>query len=83
MVRKLCCIVCTSYRLVEAAHFGAHGIGQKSSDHDALPLCLRCHRTGPHSYHVMGASRFLEFHKLDVAKHQATCRKFYLERIAA
>jgi hypothetical protein len=83
MVRKLCCIVCGSYRLVEAAHFGPRGIGQKSSDLDALPLCLRCHRTGPQSYHVLGARRFVAFHKLDVAKHQERIRKFYLERIAA
>lgn len=83
MVRKLCCIVCGSYRLVEAAHFGAHGIGQKSSDHDALPLCLKHHQTGPHSYHVLGARRFIEFHALDVRKHQKRIQKFYRKKVAA
>jgi hypothetical protein len=83
MVRKLCCIVCGSYRLVEAAHFGAHGMGQKSSDHDALPLCLKHHRTGPLSYHTLGARRFITFHNLDVRKHQERIQKFYREKIAA
>ena len=73
-IRKLCCVVCGSYRLVEAAHFGAHGMGQKASDLDALPLCLKCHRTGPQSYHTLGARRFIEVHKLNVAMHQAQVR---------
>lgn len=68
---------------MQAAHFGPHGIGQKSSDHDALPLCLKCHQTGPHSYHMLGARRFIEFHSLDVRKHQECLREFYRKRIAA
>lgn len=82
-VRKLCCVVCGSYRLVEAAHFGPHGIGQKSCDYTCLPLCLRCHRTGPKSYHTLGARRFVEVHRLNVATHQAKVLKFYREKIAA
>lgn len=81
-VRKLCCVVCGSYRLVEAAHFGPHGIGQKSSDLEALPLCLRCHRTGPQSYHTLGARRFVDVHNLNVELHQKQCREGY-RRIAA
>ncbi len=76
-IRKLCCVICGSYRLIEAAHFGAHGLGQKASDEDALPLCLRCHRTGPHSYHVLGARRFIEFHQLNVEFHRAQIREVW------
>lgn len=83
MVRKLCCIVCGSWRLVEAAHFGPHGMNSKASDHDTLPLCRRCHRTNPNSYHNLGARRFIEVQNLDVRKHQERIRKFYFERIAA
>lgn len=83
LLRKLCCIVCGSYRGVEAAHFGPHGVGQKASDLDALPLCYRCHRVGQKSYHVLGARRFVEFHGLDVAAHQERIRKFYQEKVAA
>ena len=76
-LRKLCCIACGSFRSVEAAHFGPHGIGQKASDLDALPLCRKCHRTGPRSYHVLGARRFVEVHALNVELHQAQCRESY------
>ena len=80
-VRMLCCVVCGSYRHIEAAHFGGHGIGQKASDVDTLPLCLRCHRLGPHSYHTLGARRFVEFHDLDVLAHQERLRQFYAEKL--
>lgn len=78
-IRKLCCVVCGSYRLVEAAHFGPHGMGQRASDLDVLPLCLKHHRTGPQSYHTLGARRFVEAHQLNVAAHQAQVRAFYLK----
>jgi len=74
-LRKLCCVVCGSYRLVEAAHFGPHGTGQKSSDLDALPLCRRHHRTSAASYHELGARRFIEVYNLNVAAHQKQCRE--------
>lgn len=76
-IRKLCCVVCGSYRGVEAAHFGAHGMGQKASDLDTLPLCYKCHRTGSRSYHVLGARRFVEVHNLNVELHQRECREGY------
>jgi hypothetical protein len=83
MVRKLCCIVCGSWRLVESAHFGAHGLSQRASDMDVLPLCRVCHRTGTKSYHNVGARRFVAIHKFDVKAHQNRIQKFYAERIAA
>jgi hypothetical protein len=82
-LRKLPCIVCGSYRFIEAAHFGARGLGQKASDHDALPLCVNCHRIGPKSYHVLGARRFLEYRKLDPKPYQEKILEFYKEKIAA
>ena len=83
-LRKLCCVVCGSYRMIEAAHFGARGMGQKASDLDALPLCLKCHRTGPRSYHTLGARRFIEAHALNVELHQQQCRDGYqkIRRVA-
>lgn len=83
MVRKLCCVVCGSYRAVEAAHFGGHGLGQRASDHDTLPLCVKCHRMGSHSYHALGGRRFIVFHALNVSLHQKRLQKFWKERIAA
>jgi len=57
-------------------------MGQKASDLDALPLCLRCHRTGPKSYHTLGARRFKGVHELDMEGLQKQCREGY-RRIAA
>lgn len=83
MVRKLCCVVCGSYRAVEAAHFGGHGMGQRASDHDSLPLCVKCHRIGPHSYHVLGGRCFIDFHSLNVFLHQKRLQEFYRTKVAA
>ena len=66
-IRSHSCIACGSTRFVEAAHFGPHGIGQKSSDLQTLPLCQTCHRTGPHSYHLLGPAHFAEFYRLDIS----------------
>jgi hypothetical protein len=50
-IRTLPCVVCGSTRRIEASHTGPHGLGQKSPDSSAIPLCYRHHRTGPDSYH--------------------------------
>jgi len=34
-------------------------MAQKASDLDTLPLCWKHHQHGPHSYHVLGARRFI------------------------
>ena len=65
-IRTLPCAVCRTRRGVEAAHTGLHGLGQKSSDLSAIPLCARHHRTGPDSYHKLGPRRFAEAHRLNV-----------------
>ena len=65
-LRRFPCVVCQSTRWIEAAHFGPHGIGQKASDLDGLPLCAHCHRVSPKSYHRLGAREFIRVHNLDV-----------------
>jgi hypothetical protein len=65
-IRTLPCSVCRSTRQIEAAHTGPHGLGQKSSDLSAIPLCGRHHRTGDDSYHRLGPRRFAEVHHLNV-----------------
>ena len=64
-IRTFPCVVCGSARRIEAAHTGAHGLGQKSDSMKCLPLCERCHRTGPQAYH-RSAATFAEVHKLDI-----------------
>lgn len=65
-IRTLPCVVCGSTRGIEASHTGPHGLGQKSSDFSAIPLCYRHHRTGPDSYHRLGPRQFAQTHNLDL-----------------
>ena len=65
-IRTLPCSVCRRTRGVEAAHTGPHGLGQKSSDLSAIPLCARHHRTGDDSYHKLGPRKFAEVHQLNI-----------------
>lgn len=66
-IRKQACVVCGSRRGIEAAHTGPHGLGQKSSDFSAIPLCRRHHRSGNDSYHKLGPRRFAEVHDVDIS----------------
>src|SRR5262249_26307210 len=65
-IRTLPCLVCGSRVGVEASHTGPRGLGQKSADLNAVPLCYRHHRTGNDSYHRLGARRFAQLHNLDL-----------------
>ena len=65
-IRTLPCCVCHTNRWVEAAHTGPHGLGQKSSDTSAIPLCSKHHRTGNDSYHKLGPRHFATMHGLDL-----------------
>lgn len=65
-IRTQPCCVCGSRRGIEASHTGPHGLGQKSPDSSAIPLCRRHHRTGKDSYHRLGPRRFSEVHDLDI-----------------
>lgn len=72
-IRTLPCVVCGSTRRIEASHTGPHGLGQKSPDSSAIPLCYRHHRTGPDSYHRLGPREFAKVHNVDIA---AIVRRF-------
>jgi hypothetical protein len=65
-IRTQSCCVCGSTQRIEASHTGPHGIGQKSPDTSAIPLCAKHHRTGADSYHRLGPRKFSERHKLDI-----------------
>jgi hypothetical protein len=66
-VRGFPCAACGKHGGIEAAHTGPHGIGQKSSDRSAIPLCRRHHRTGDQALHKLGPAEFAAVHSLDVA----------------
>jgi hypothetical protein len=66
-IRSLPCSVCSSTRNIEAAHTGPHGLGQKSPDSTAIPLCITHHRTGNDCYHKLGPRKFAQAHNLDLA----------------
>ena len=65
-IRTQPCVVCGARRGIEAAHTGPHGLGQKSPDTSAIPLCYAHHRTGKDSYHRIGPRKFSEKHQLDI-----------------
>ena len=65
-IRTQPCLVCGSTRWIEAAHTGPHGLGQKSPDTSAVPLCAKHHRTENDSYHRLGPRKFGELHNLDL-----------------
>jgi len=65
-IRTQPCVVCGRTRWIEAAHTGLRGLGQKSSDYSAIPLCAMHHRTGKDSYHRLGARQFAQTHNLDI-----------------
>jgi hypothetical protein len=65
-IRTQPCCVCGSTQRIEASHTGPHGIGQKSPDSSAIPLCAKHHRTGPDSYHRLGPRKFSGKHNLDI-----------------
>jgi hypothetical protein len=65
-IRTQPCVVCGATCGIEAAHTGPHGLGQKSPDSSAIPLCYKHHRTGKDSYHRLGSRGFSEVHKLDI-----------------
>lgn len=65
-IRTLPCLICGRTMGIEAAHTGPHGVGQKSPDRSAIPLCARHHRTGRDSYHRLGPRVFERRHAIDI-----------------
>jgi len=92
-IRSLQCCVpgCTSVNLhqwtqagawTEAAHVGDRGLRQKCSDRETIPLCVRHHRTGKDSHHVMGKN-FWAHHEIDRDAVIAGYNKLYEQEKAA
>src|ERR1035441_6893405 len=71
-IRTLRCVVCgrpPGSVLIEAAHtnaMGPRGLGQKSTEFSAIPLCSGHHRELPVSYHVLGETAFSLMHGLEL-----------------
>jgi hypothetical protein len=72
-IRMLPCTVCTRLsggaNVTEAAHtnaLGRRGLGQKTSDFSAIPLCAAHHRENLDSYHVLGEVGFSHKHRIDL-----------------
>jgi len=72
-IRTLSCVICWRERagstVIEAAHtnvLGRRGMGQKTSDFSAIPLCGAHHRESPDSYHVLGENGFSRKHGIDL-----------------
>jgi hypothetical protein len=70
-IRTLGCVVCARVNggatVVEAAHtnaLGTRGMGQKTSDYSAVPLCGGHHREYPDSYHHLGERWFAQTHQI-------------------
>jgi hypothetical protein len=77
-IRTLGCVVCSrvsgAATVVEAAHtnaLGPRGIGQKTTDFSAIPLCGAHHRENPDSYHRLGEQKFSHTHGIDLQFWQA------------
>ena len=72
-IRTLGCVVCARFNgastVVEAAHtnaLGSRGMGQKTSDFSAIPLCAAHHRENLDSYHRLGENGFSHKHGIDL-----------------
>ena len=72
-IRTLGCAVCARVSggatVIEAAHtnaLGPRGMGQKTSDFSAIPLCSGHHRVNPDSYHRLGENGFSHEHGIDL-----------------
>jgi hypothetical protein len=64
-IREHCCCACGSWKFVEAAHTGDHGISSKASDADTIPLCGWCHIGKQGNLHRVGRLRFELEHGID------------------
>ncbi len=96
-IRRQACILCDDamekrtfidgipYRQethTEAAHVGERGLRQKCSDRETIPLCVRHHRTGKDSHHVLG-KRFWSHHEMNRDAVIAGYNKLYEQERAA
>lgn len=74
-IRSWPCLACATRRQVEAAHTGAHGLGQKASDLQTVPLCKE-HHAELHQ----GVRDFEERYQIDFADVVAMFNAIWAER---
>ena len=72
-IRTLPCLVCSRVSggatVIEAAHtnaLGPRGLGQKTTDFSAIPLCSGHHRENRDSYHALGEQGFSHTHGINL-----------------
>ncbi len=82
-IRQHPCCACGSEHRIEAAHIGPHGISQKASDYDCVPLCFRCHQGGSVSLHWIGRKRFEGLRRISFQAVIARMNEAYGVRRAA
>ena len=87
-IRTLGCVVCSRVSggstVVEAAHtnaVGARGMGQKTSDFSAIPLCSVHHREARDSYHRLGEQCFAREHQFDLPQLVAALNQLYRRQV--
>ena len=71
--------------LVEAAHtntLGPRGLGQKSTDFSAIPLCSGHHRENWDSYHVLGENGFSHKYGIDLKEFVLRLQRFWQQDVA-
>ena len=85
-IRSLRCAVClrapSEYFRIEAAHtsvLGPRGLGQRSSDFSAIPLCYEHHQGNRNSYHRLGERSFAEWHQVCVQELVLALNELYRE----
>lgn len=63
------CIICTAQpvHLHHIAHADLPRRGHALERYTVLPLCLRCHQTGPHAAHRMKQSRWEAAHGINIS----------------
>ena len=75
-IKRLPCVACAKTWWVDACHTGPHGLGQKSSDYSAIPLC-RVH----HEEFDACPWKFAWKHHLDIPALIEMFQHFYQEKL--
>jgi hypothetical protein len=85
-IRTLRCAVClrppSEYFRIEAAHtngLGPRGLGQRSSDFSAIPLCYWHHQGNRDSYHRLGERLFAQTHQVCLGELVLALNELYGE----
>jgi hypothetical protein len=90
-IRTLPCAVCSRVSggatVIEAAHtnvLGPRGLGQKTTDFSAIPLCSGHHRENLDSYHLLGEKKFSHKHGIDLKELVRALRsRFWQQDVSA